>query len=148
MAGQQQRGDVFGNLLFPQLGKVAAELLRGVDGEMSDMLRGFDSSSNNIDTDLAKTADGYTVYADLPGVKKEDVQVYVNETGSLVITAKRTKPTDTLLYGRRRFGTSKAEVALPKDANADSCTSSLKDGELTVKIPFAGERVRRWVEVR
>lgn len=146
MAGQQ-RGDVFGNILFPHLGKIASEMLKGVDSEVSDMLRGFDTSSDTIDTDLTKAPDGYTVYADLPGVKKEDVQVYVNETGNLVITAKRTRPSEERLFGRRRHGASKAEVPLPKDANAESCTSSLKDGVLTVKMPLAGERVRKWVPV-
>ena len=139
---------MFGEFIFPQLGKVASELLRGADKEMSEMLRGYDTTNTTIDWDLIKTADGYTVYADLPGIKKEDVQVYINEIGSLVISAKRSKPSEDLLNGCRRHGSFKAEVTLPKDADTNTCNSALDNGVLVVTLAHTTENVRKWVPVR
>lgn len=140
MASNPTMNSIFEDM-FPHLRVAASEVLKEFTKDI------VPPDNNTIDTDVAKTDNGYTVYADLPGVKKEDVQVYINESGSLVISAKRTRLQETLVQSRRRHGTFKTEVSLPKDANTDTCNSSLKDGVLVVNVQFKSERVRKWVPV-
>lgn len=138
MASQPTMNSIFEDM-FPHLRVAASEVIKEFTKDIVQ--------DNSIETDVEKTANGYAVYADLPGVKKEDVQVYINDGGSLVISAKRQRLQGTLVQSRRRHGTVKAEVALPKDANTDTCSSALKDGVLIVNVPFRAERVRKWVPV-
>ena len=69
-------------------------------------------SANVMKTDVRETKDGYDVFVDLPGFKKEDVKLDL-QNGYLTITANRSenlKPTDVAA----KFENGILELKLPK----------------------------------
>jgi HSP20 family protein len=88
--------------------------------------------------DITENKESYTFKVDVPGVKKEDLEVSV--TGNrLQISGKRdateeTK-TDTVYTYERQYGSFLRSFTLPDGADLDHAKSELKDGVLTLVIP-------------
>jgi len=96
--------------------------------------RQFDQAWTPI-ADVRGTDDSYVVEMDLPGVKKDDINVQV--TGSeLIVTGDLKDATDAQSKRRvRHSGRIEQRVMLPAQAAADRTTASLADGVLTVTVP-------------
>ena len=86
--------------------------------------------------DLSETDDAYLVEIELPGVRREDVDIelYGRE---LVITGelKEQERKGLLRRRTRRVGEFEYRVTLPGDIRADGIEASLKSGVLTVRVP-------------
>ena len=88
--------------------------------------------------DISENKDAYLFKADVPGVKKEDLEI--TTTGNRVqITGKRdteqeTK-TDTYYTYERQYGSFTRSFTLPDGADLEHAKSDLKDGVLTLVIP-------------
>jgi HSP20 family protein len=88
--------------------------------------------------DVTETKDGYVFKADVPGVKKEDLEITI--TGNRVqIAGKRDTEqeakTDTVYTYERHYGSFTRTFTLPEGADIDHAKSELKDGVLTLAIP-------------
>lgn len=95
--------------------------------------------------------DTFRVEIDLPGVKKEDIDVSV-EGNHLAITAvrhlkKETKKEDYYLF-ESTYGKFARSFYLPDDINRDSIDAAFKDGRLTVTFEKAPEKKRKEVSVK
>ncbi|XP_074579740.1 16.9 kDa class I heat shock protein 1-like [Curcuma longa] len=119
------------NMLFDPYGSIFHEL----DGSGDDSIR----------MDWKETEAAHVLKADLPGFKKEDVKVEVEDGGVISITAKRPRDEkdeeeeectwhcserrsrDGLLR-RRRF-------RLPEDVKAEEAKASMENGVLTLVVP-------------
>jgi HSP20 family protein len=90
------------------------------------------------DFEVRETNDSYVFKADVPGVKKEDIDVSLSGN-RLQVTGKReaekeTKE-DTFYAYERSYGSFTRAFALPADIDADHVRTELKDGVLTLAIP-------------
>jgi HSP20 family protein len=94
--------------------------------------------------DLSETEDAYVIQAELPGIRREDVDVEVGEREmSISGEYKETVRQGTLRHSTRRTGRFEYRTALPGPVNAEQVTAQLADGVLTVRVPKAeGARVR------
>lgn len=76
---------------------------------------------------------------DLPGMKKEDVQVEV-EDGFLTLSGERKKETkeekDSVYREEREYGSFCRTVPLPKGVKADDVKATFTNGVLEVTIPL------------
>ncbi len=92
--------------------------------------------------DVAEDDKEFTVKADLPEVKKEDVHVTL-ENGSLRITGERKfeKEEKGKRYHRieRAYGKFERSFVLPEGAKTENIKAEFKDGTLNVHIPKAPE---------
>ena len=92
--------------------------------------------------DIKETDDAYTITADLPGMKKKDVKVTLND-GVLEITGERTveNKEDNSTYHRRErsYGSFCRSFNLPETVLEEKITASFKDGILSVEVPKAEE---------
>jgi len=92
--------------------------------------------------DIKETDDAYTITADLPGMKKKEVKVTLND-GVLEITGERTveNKEDNSTYHRRErsYGSFSRSFNLPETILEDKITASFKDGILSVEVPKAEE---------
>ena len=92
----------------------------------------------NPSFDITENKDSFVFKADVPGVKKEDLEI--TTTGNRVqISGKRdteheTK-TDTVYTYERQYGSFARAFTLPEGADLDHAKSELKDGVLTLVIP-------------
>lgn len=109
--------------------------------EMTPFFRGqpaFDRAEFNPRFEVTEDKDAYIFKADVPGVKKEDLEI--NITGHrLQISGKRdaekeTK-SETVYTYEREYGSFVRSFTLPDGADLDHATSELKDGVLTLVIP-------------
>ena len=103
--------------------------------------------------DLRETEGAYVLAAEVPGVKKEDLDVTFQ--GSVVTLSgerREEKERDERGYHRREsaFGSFKRSVELPGEVQADAVTAELKDGVLTLTFPKAEDRKanNRKIEVK
>lgn len=100
--------------------------------------------------DLAETDDSYIVKVDLPGVRKDQVDVQVQDQ-QLSVTGEIPEPQDG--EGRRhhrrsrRTGRFELHTYLPGDVNTDAVRAELADGVLTVTVPKAESSKPRKVEI-
>ena len=89
-------------------------------------------------TDVAETEDGLQISVELPGLKKEDVKLRI-ENGVLTLsgeksTQKEEKKTE-LHCVERRFGAFRRQISLPSQVDAGKAKASFEDGVLTIEIP-------------
>lgn len=88
--------------------------------------------------DVTENKDGYVFKADVPGVKKEDLEI--TTTGNrLQIAGKRDvsheEKTDTIYTYERQYGSFCRTFTLPEGTDIEHAKSELKDGVLTLVIP-------------
>ena len=86
--------------------------------------------------DVSETDDAYTVEVELPGVRKDQINVELNDR-ELVISGEITEPQNghRRHRGTRRTGRFEYRTYLPGEVNADAVTAQLSDGVLTVTVP-------------
>lgn len=89
--------------------------------------------------DVSESDGSYTVTADLPGVKKEDINVGV-ERGTVTISAKLEKTSDIkkddrLIRQERYSGSMQRAFTLGRDIDAEKIDASFQNGVLRVVLP-------------
>jgi HSP20 family protein len=88
--------------------------------------------------DISETDKEYLIRAELPAVKKEDVQVTFDD-GMITIKGERKqqKEDKNEKYHRMEsfYGSFERRFSLPENVNADTIRCESKDGVLTVHIP-------------
>jgi HSP20 family protein len=85
--------------------------------------------------DLEETDEAFVVEAELPGVKREDVDVEVDEsTLSIHGEIKERERTGVLRRSTRRTGQFDYRVTLPSSVDAESVQATLKDGVLRLEV--------------
>lgn len=99
--------------------------------------------------DIEEKDDAYVVEAEVPGVKREDVNIEV--TGhELFISGemKERKREGVIRRQTRRTGRFEFRVTLPGEVDPEGVDAKLNDGVLTVRIPKAQRMERRRIEVK
>jgi HSP20 family protein len=99
--------------------------------------------------DLEETEDAWIVEAELPGVKRQDVNVEVHDSELAISGEIKERERKGILRRRsRRTGRFDYRVTLPGQADAENIEATLADGVLTVRIPKPEQARPRRVEVR
>ena len=100
--------------------------------------------------DLYEDKDTLYVKVELPGMKREDVDVSLHE-GSLSISGERKseqKHEDAEVYRAERFfGRFQRTVTLPTPVAADKVKAQYKDGILTITLPKTEESKPKHIDV-
>ena len=101
--------------------------------------------------DIFEDKDNFIVKAELPGMKKENIDVSLHD-GSLSISGERKnedKWEDAEVYRAERFfGRFQRTVALPAPVAAGNIKAQYKDGILTVTLPKAEEAKPKQIDVQ
>jgi len=96
----------------------------------------------SIKVDVKEDDKGYTVRADIPGVKKEDIQVDVE--GSMISLRAETKQEkeekkgEKVIYSERSYGMASRSFTLPAEVDSKGAKAEYKDGVLTLSLPKKG----------
>lgn len=95
--------------------------------------------------DVEETTDAYVVEIELPGVKRDDVEIEVAGRRVTVHGERKEKERVGILRRRERtVGRFHYEVTLPGDVEEDGVEANLDEGVLTVRLPKPeSERPRR-----
>ena len=100
--------------------------------------------------DVHEDKDSYTIRVELPGLKREDIEVSLQD-GALVISGERKTETikeDTEVHRQERcFGRFSRALTLPTAVSGDQVKAAYKDGIFTVTLPKAEEAKPKQITV-
>jgi HSP20 family protein len=115
---------------------------------LNELLRGFfvrpvefsdTKEAPALTVDVTEQDNAYAIHAEIPGVKKEDIQVSID--GSVVsISAERrdqkeVKDGDKVLRSERYFGKVSRSFQLPQEVDESQATAKYNDGVLELLLP-------------
>lgn len=99
--------------------------------------------------DIEEADDAYLVEAELPGVRREDVNIeLVGNELTITGEVKQRERKGALRKQTRRTGRFEYRVSLPTQVDADKIDAGLKEGVLTVRVPKSERAQRRKIEVK
>ena len=128
------------------------------DGSMlqGGLLQGGNDESSVVTSqwmplvDIREEADRFVLYADIPGVDPQDIEVQMDK-GLLTIKGERSteSTSETERYSRveRVHGSFHRRFALPDSADAEGITASGSNGVLRIVIPKKPESTPRRIQV-
>jgi len=101
--------------------------------------------------DLHENEDSYTVRAEIPGVKKEDIDVTVHD-GVLTINAEsryqhEEKEQGRVIHQERRYGKYVRSIRLGKDVDESNVKANYNDGVLELELPKLEEVKPKKIEI-
>ncbi len=100
--------------------------------------------------EVTETVDAFFFKADLPGVKKDEVEVAI-AGNRLTISGKRDREeehkAENVFTCEREFGSFVRAFTLPDTADVDHAKSELKDGVLTLVIPKKAGAVAKKITI-
>lgn len=103
--------------------------------------------------DIQRRDDALVVRADLPGVRKEDVQIDVDDN-VLVISGQRREeheeggPDKGYQAYERSYGSFYRSISLPQDVKAEDVKAEMRDGVLKVTVPLPENARRRRIQIQ
>jgi HSP20 family protein len=101
--------------------------------------------------DIYEDKDKYTVKAELPGMKKEDIDVSL-DGNTLTISGERKeeqeKKEEEGYRSERFFGRFQRSVTLPATVQANKIEAAYKDGVLTIVVPKSEEAKPKQIQVK
>jgi len=139
---------------WPNLGRltdIRNEIDRLFDAPLEELARGSQLLSGwTPPLDLHEDKENIVVHAELPGMKKEEIDVSLHE-GSLSISGERKAEKefeDAEVYRSERFvGRFQRTIALPEPVAADRIKAQYKDGILTITLPKTEEAKPKQIKV-
>jgi HSP20 family protein len=95
--------------------------------------------------DLFETPDRYVLVAEVPGLRRDDIQIQLQDGRLTVSGARREQGVTCEQYHRmeRGHGSFSRRFDLPEAVEPEHIVADLRDGVLTVTCPKAAPEVRR-----
>ena len=90
-----------------------------------------------IKMDVFETENGYVVHSEMPGVKKEDIDVAIENLVTITAEVKREwdrKESDRMLRSERYFGDIYRSFTLPAELDESACEAKFDNGVLELKL--------------
>jgi len=120
--------------------------------------RAFDKQDNRIlkefkpSTDVSETEKEIKVFVNLPGLKKEDVKIDVDEENrTLTVSGKveKEKKDDNETYHcvERSHGSFSRTVVLPVNVDFESIKANIEHGVLKVSVPKKSQSTKRSISI-
>lgn len=140
-----------GSLLSPALLGQEPAGIRGLRQQGGGAGLGLQSMWNP-EVDVFQRGDQLVVRADLPGLKKEDVNVEIDQNRLTIRGERRQEIEDRsegIYRSERSYGTFQRSIALPEGVTPDDAQASFNDGvlEITLKTPKAQPRSKK-IQIR
>jgi HSP20 family protein len=105
-----------------------------------------------VKVDVAENNGAYTVTADLPGVKRDDIQVTIDGAQvTLTAEVKREKEAaadERVLHTERVYGKVSRSFTLPQEVDEANAEAKFRDGVLELKLPKKAAPTRKQVTIQ
>jgi HSP20 family protein len=130
-----------------------------LDDVFGDLMKGFwvkpvavpGDGELKMKVDVSEDDKTYTIHADIPGVKKEDIHVDV-DGGQVSIRAEvkhesEKKEGEKVLHSERYYGMVSRSMSLPTEVDAQAAKAEYKDGVLNLTLPKKAAKSARRVAI-
>lgn len=101
--------------------------------------------------DVAETETSYNIDIQLPGMKKEDIQIEM-ENGRLTISGERKFDSEengkTWRKVESQYGSFARSIQLPENVESDSIKASYTDGILKLIVTKSKEPMKKQIQIR
>jgi HSP20 family protein len=102
--------------------------------------------------DVAEKNGGYAVTAELPGVRKEDIQITIDGAQvTLAAEVKREKEAsqeERVLHSERVYGKVSRSFTLPQELDETKAEAKFKDGVLELTLPKKAATQRKQISIQ
>ena len=103
------------------------------------------------ETDVVETEREIRVCVEMPGLKRDNIEVDVENNVLTIRGEKREERTEgqegRYHLAERRYGTFARSFVLPRDVDAEGIQAAFEDGVLTVRIPKSEKARRRKIDI-
>lgn len=103
------------------------------------------------ETDVIETEREIRVVTEMPGLRRENIEIDVENNVLTIRGEKREQRTEgekgRWHLAERRYGTFTRSFVLPRDVDSDNIQAGFQDGVLTVTVPKSEKARRRRIEV-
>jgi HSP20 family protein len=127
------------------LERVRSLLDQTLGGEIASLLTEVRSFTPPVD--IEETDDAYVIEADLPGVKRGDVNIEL-EGNELQVSGEIKQREGKFRRRTRRVGRFELRVVLPDGVDSSGVDAKLEHGVLTVRVPKAEKAQRRKIDLK
>jgi HSP20 family protein len=108
--------------------------------------------ATRLKVDVSEKNGAYVVSADLPGVRKEDIQVAIDGAQvTLSAEIKREKQVaegERVLHTERTFGKLSRSFALPQELDEAKAEAKFRDGVLELTLPKKAAAARKSITIQ
>ena len=123
------------------------QTLPNIFEKMMDDTFFYDHNSDDLTpfVDVNESNVAFMISVDLPGIKKSDIEVKVEENTLILIANRHIDKSDNnekFHYNERRFGTFSRSFKLPKTVKEEKITAKLDNGVLSIVIPKAEDAIK------
>lgn len=119
---------------------------------MRKMVRDMPAAEPSIRLDVAEDDKAYTVKAEMPGVRKEDIDVQVDgarvSLSAEVRREKEEKKGETVVHSERYHGKQFRSFTLGQDIDPAGVQAKFDNGVLSLTLPKAGNGSRKKITVQ
>ena len=116
---------------------------------VDDLFNGFQA---RMKVDVAEKNGAYTVTAELPGVRKDDIQVTIDGADiTLAAEVKREQEAakdERALHTERVYGKATRSFSLPQEVDEAKAEARFRDGVLELTLPKKAAAARRQVTIQ
>ena len=136
---------------FEQMTSLRDEINRLFEAPFGDLARTTEFSNGWAPAlDLREDKDSLVATVEVPGMKKEEIEVSVHE-GVLSVSGERTQEAETEESGvhrrERSYGRFQRTLSLPKPVKVSDIKAAYKDGVLTITMPKTEEAKPKQITV-
>jgi len=121
--------------LQARLDRAFKESGKSITGDAGE---GFDSATWTPVVDISENSENFVIKADIPGVKKEDINIDINDkTLSIkgVRKLEKEESKDDYIRIERSYGEFSRSFSLPQNIDTKNIKASYKDGILELTLP-------------
>ncbi len=140
---------------FDRLSALREEVNRVLDGSLAAAFGTRDFGLGLLGgwspvIDVHQDKDNVYVKAELPGMKKEEIDISLHN-GILTVSGERKQETEVkegeTFRSERYFGRFHRSVTLPSQVNAEQVSANYADGILSIQLPKAEEAKPKQIQV-
>jgi len=130
-----------------------------LDDVFGDLMKGFwvkpvalpGDGELKMRVDVNEDDKAYSIRADIPGVKKEDIQIDI-DGGQVSIRAEvkhesEKREAEKVLHSERYYGMVSRSMSLPTEVDTQAAKAEYKDGVLNLTLPKKAAKSARRVTV-
>ena len=135
-----------------QLGDLVDDLFKGFFVRPVAYEGRAGEAMQRMKVDVAESNGAYLVTAELPGVKKDDIQVTIDGSQvTLAAEVKREKEAsqdERVLHTERLFGKVSRSFTLPQEVDEAKAEAKFRDGVLELRLPKKAAAQRKQISIQ